>query len=97
MPHQHPTWAAAACVLGATYDRLWLRTSSGDVLEPLPEVQVLPGTAFTMMPHDIHSVRGHPDGPSLHLLMYGRVFDRAVVFDPDTWRAYEHLVPAIAA
>ncbi|MBL8376449.1 MAG: hypothetical protein JNM79_01110 [Burkholderiales bacterium] len=97
LPHQHPTWAAAACVHGATHDTLWLRTGDGDRLAAQPEVRLTPGTAFTMMMHDIHSVRGDAAGPAMHLLMYGRVFERAIVFDPHTWRAYEHRVPVIAA
>ena len=97
LAHQHPTWAGAACVRGATFDTLWVRSGADDRLTPLPEHRVGPGTAFTMMPHDIHSVRGDPDGPSLHLLLYGRAFDRAVVFEPEHWRAYVHRVAAIAA
>ena len=97
LPHQHPTWAAAACVRGATYDTLWRRSGAGDALTAGPEVRVGPGQAFTMMARDIHSVRGDTAGPSLHLLMYGHSFERAVVFDPDGWRAYEHQVPALTA
>jgi predicted metal-dependent enzyme (double-stranded beta helix superfamily) len=97
-PHQHPTWGAAACIRGATYERLWHRAGDGDRLEPGPERRLRPGEgAFTMLMPDIHSVRGDPDGPAMHLLLYGRVFGRAVVFEPDTWLAREYRVPAIAA
>jgi predicted metal-dependent enzyme (double-stranded beta helix superfamily) len=96
LPHQHPTWAAAACVRGATFDTPWLRSGDGDRLIAQEEVRLTPGRAFTMMAHDIHSVRGDA-APSLHLLLYGRAFERAVVFDPASWRAYEHRVAAIAA
>lgn len=95
-PHQHPTWAAAACVHGATYEQLWVHAGDDDRLRPLPQRRLAAGQAFTMMMSDIHSVQGDPSGPAMHLLMYGRTFERAALWDPDTWTVGEHLVPAIA-
>ena len=40
---------------------------------------------------------GDTAGPSLYLLLYGRRFDRAVVFDPEIWHAFAYKVNAIAA
>lgn len=95
-PHLHPTWAAAACIRGCTRERLWLRTGRGDELQAQPERTLSPqGGAFTMMQQDIHSVRGDDTAPAMHLLLYGQVFRRAVLFEPDSWHAHEYAVPAI--
>ena len=98
MPHMHPTWAAAACAAGATCDRFYRRVSAReDTLEAGRELCLGPGEGMAMMPQDIHSVRAGPGADSLYLLMYGRSFDRAVIFDASTGRARVERVGAIAA
>ncbi len=100
LPHQHPTWGAAACVHGTSFDTLWRRTQGAahdDALEPVEELRLGPGEGFAMMPQDIHSVRADPDRPSLHLLVYGREFGEAVAFDPATGVSHIHRVAAIGA
>lgn len=100
LPHMHPTWAAAACVHGTSFDTLWHRRQGAardDALEPVEEHRLGPGEGFAMMPQDIHSVRADPDRPSLHLLVYGREFGEAVAFDPATGASHIHRVAAIGA
>ncbi|HYF19514.1 MAG TPA: hypothetical protein VEA40_16740 [Ramlibacter sp.] len=91
-PHQHPTWAAAACIRGCTREQLW--QDSGTGLRAGPERTLSPESgAFTMLPAEIHSVRGDDTAPAMHLLLYGYFFPEAVVYDPESGRAAPYAMP----
>ena len=75
-PHDHSTWAVIAGVHGRENNKLYRRTDDGSVpghatIEPSGEIDVVPGTAVTLMPDDIHSIHLGPDGPHANLHLYG--------------------------
>jgi len=75
-PHDHTTWAVIAGVHGEEHNKFYRRTDDRSVpgqgtVEVDHEFTVLPGTAVTLMPEDIHSIHLGPTGPHVNLHMYG--------------------------
>jgi predicted metal-dependent enzyme (double-stranded beta helix superfamily) len=75
-PHDHSTWAVIAGVHGREHNKLYRRTDDGTVaghatLERAGEIDVVAGTAVTLMPEDIHSIHLGEDGPHANLHLYG--------------------------
>lgn len=75
-PHDHSTWAVIAGVHGREHNKLYRRTDDGTVpghaaLEITRELDIVAGTAVTLMPEDIHSIHLGEDGPHANLHLYG--------------------------
>ncbi len=76
-PHNHTTWAVIAGVHGHEHNKLYRRLDDGSQpgqarIEESGSIDVVPGTAVTLMPDDIHSIHLGDDGPHANLHLYGK-------------------------
>jgi hypothetical protein len=76
IPHNHGTWAVIAAITGEELNRVYRVT--GDAFKPgharldlEQEIVVRPGSTFTLMPEDVHSIHVAGSEPALHIHMYG--------------------------
>jgi rhodanese-related sulfurtransferase/predicted metal-dependent enzyme (double-stranded beta helix superfamily) len=79
-PHDHASWAVIAGIRGVERNTVFRRrpgeAPGSEVLEPVREVEVGPGTALTLLREDVHSLHAEGDAPTLHLHFYGLALDR---------------------
>ncbi len=79
-PHDHTTWAVIAGVQGeehnVVYDRVPGAEPGRETLTPRFEKTILPGTAITLLPEDVHTIQLRGATPGLHLHFYGLALDR---------------------
>jgi len=87
-PHDHTTWAIIAGVRGDERNEVYARAATADpardTLTHVRRVDVGPGGAIVLQPHDVHTIELIGDQPGAHLHFYGLALDRLadrVVFE----------------
>ncbi|MXZ81497.1 MAG: hypothetical protein F4Z15_09115 [Gammaproteobacteria bacterium] len=74
-PHNHGTsWAIIAAIEGDEVHGLYRQTGHSTA-EWANDITVRPGTAVSMLPGGIHSIRASGNTPLLHLHFYGQSFE----------------------
>ena len=80
-PHNHATWAVIVGIQGEERNWIFERTDDGSVsgegtVRIVDEQVAAPGAGVALMPEDIHTIQGKPDGGGrLTLHLYGVATD----------------------